>query len=169
VVVVASQSVSATAHTAQVISVTNSSSLIHGLRLVLPPESVKTDETLTIGYILELALPENFVKLFPALEFSPSGTVFDKDAELTLPWTPDVLPSGILEKASSIDLYLFDDETQAWELLRQIPIASITGDTLTFKIPHFSTYAVGITTKAADPVEPSDGGGGSGCFISSLF
>ncbi|MFA6010737.1 MAG: hypothetical protein WC799_12205 [Desulfobacteraceae bacterium] len=169
VVVEASQSVSASANTEQVISVTNTSSLIHGLRLVFPPESVTTDETLTIGYILELALPENFVKLFPALEFSPSGTLFDKEAELTLPWTPDVLPSGILENASSIDLYLFDDEAQAWELLHQIPIASITGDTLTFKIPHFSTYAVGITTKAAEPDPASDGGGSSGCFISSLF
>ena len=170
VVIEASRSVTASANTEQVISVTDPSSWIRGVSLSMPPESLKTDMTLTIGYIIELALPENFVKLFPVLDFGPTNTTFHKDAKLTLPWTPDTLPSGILDNATTIDLYLLAPETQTWKLIQQIPLTDITGDTLTFSLSHFSNYAVGVTTKTTDPATPeSSEGGGSGCFISSLF
>ncbi len=170
-VIEASRSVSATAQTEQVITITESTSLLLGLSLTLQPDSLDSDKTITIGYILEMVLPEHFVALFPVLSFGPSETRFSKDAELRLPWDPDALslPSGILEAAESIDLYHYNSETQAWELMEQLPLTSVKGNTLAFKIPHFSSYAVGITTKTAEPSDTGDSGGGSGCFISSLF
>lgn len=177
VTVAASQSVLASSATDQVILVNDAADPLNGISLTIPSGELNEDTTVTIGYVTNAnVLPSNLVSLYSIMEFSPTGLTFPNGIKLTLPWNMNGLPSGVLESATAVGLYYYNTDSSSWDLVQEIPISSITGDTLSFTLGHFSSYAVGVNVSGVessddtpDPGSTSDDSSNFGCFIGSSF
>ncbi|MBU1172957.1 MAG: hypothetical protein KKD44_25635 [Proteobacteria bacterium] len=175
VTVVTSQAVLGASLTEQILPVNDVTGPLNGISLTIPAGEISENATLIIGYVTNPStLPSNLVSLYPVMEFLPSGLTFTHGIQLTLPWNINDLPSGVLETATAVGLYYYNTDSNTWDLVQEIPIASITGDTLTFTLSHFSSYAVGVSTSGLgssddtpDSGSSSDDSSNSGCFIGS--
>jgi cell wall-associated NlpC family hydrolase len=125
-----------------VISVTDNTSLISGVKLTIPPNALQSDTKITIAEVNnppEIPTGKNFVGT--PIDLGPDGTKFTNPLIIEMPYTDEQLRNAGISDDTALNLYCFDKSSNTWS---QADILSI--DTVNNKIQaniyHFSYLAI---------------------------
>lgn len=135
--VVASQFISATA--GGTVEVSDQTSDLAGTTVVIPPNALPEDTTVTIG---EVSNPSYLVEGAVAIDLGPSMT-FSAPVTITLPYTDEFLNTFGISDETQLAIFTFDETTQSWEEIQVISVDPTT-NTITGQVDHFSLFAVAI-------------------------
>ncbi len=167
------------------LQVTDPNSRLLGLMVEVPPAALDQNKLLVVKQVLSPpalpdqfypadqnklsvssqapsapVLPERLYPAGPAIDLSPTGTAFQSDVRITIPYN-DKDHDGIVDYTglppSNIKVMVYDESLQAWS---EIPVSGIdtVNNTVSFYTGHFSVYM------PASPAIPS----GKNVFIFTI-
>jgi hypothetical protein len=165
----ASQDVSASAQTTQVVEVTDDNSPIDGVCVEIPQGALSDSCTITIGVVANPpTFPADTKAIGKAIEFGPAGITFSTPVSLVIPYTQEDLVNAGVRHPADLQLFMYDTSTLSWE---EIPVDSVdeVNSRLICKVGYFSMYGMGKVLASPEPDTGSIGGGSGGCFIASAL
>lgn len=136
------------------VTVSEVSSPIYGTRIDIPANALGRDTEISVGEAeIPANLPEQYESKGPAVNFGPSGIIFDNEITITLPYnnsTDGQLTEGTLKPA-------FYDSATGSVVIHDVIETDSQRQTVSFKTEHFSTYLVLIDKE--DPQSPPEDSG----------
>lgn len=170
VTVAAAAQVTADSTETQIIEVTDDTSPVYGVEVVIPPNAVLMDVTLTIGWVDDAPTFEGGGQILgKALELGPNGYEFERDIYIRIPYTEtDLLLAGLTDPAD-LGVYYYNGVAGTWERL-EVTEVDTEARKIQCTVRHFSMYAKAHEDDGENT--PNEVGGGSAasddggnCFI----
>jgi hypothetical protein len=136
----------------KLIDVTDPANPLYGVHVDVPPGALNDDILFTMKrQTLDEPLPEEVVTAGATIKFGPSGTVFQQDITVTVPYQDDDNDGYIDGTTISVDnvcALRYDTDLGQWHYLEKVAQDTVN-KTMTFLTDHFSPITVG----ALDPTK----------------
>ncbi len=150
---------------------------ISGAEAVMPINFMAVSVTVSITKVESVPPRGNEVQIVKAIDFGPSGIIFDRPARIKIPYTAQDLANAGVTDARRLKIFYYNLKTLSWEKLPVCEVDTVN-QTVSAEVTHFSLYGLGdggaLETNGGSGGGSSGGsggggggGGGGGCFIAT--